>query len=111
VCDYVSTLRKIQRGELLAARRWIHHQLLETLFRLIHELRLRRGLPSLPDARRIEFINEPLVRDLSIDVLLVRESLLVATEKMAVLCRDILRALVADRWLWPDLSAMGLPVT
>jgi hypothetical protein len=45
-CDTIWTRRKIARGELLAAQRMLHRELAETNFRLLHELRLRRGLRS-----------------------------------------------------------------
>jgi hypothetical protein len=49
--DYVSTRRKIMRGELIAAQRWLHTQLADTNFRLLHELRLRSNELSFPDGR------------------------------------------------------------
>jgi hypothetical protein len=108
VCDYISTLRKIVRGEFQAARRWVHHQLLEVNFRLLHELRLREGLPSLPDARRIEFLHESRVEGFKMDVLLTRESLWAGAENAALTCRDLMRALVGVRWRWPNLTQLGL---
>lgn len=105
VCDYLSTRHKIARGELLAAQRWLHHQLAETNFRLLHELRLRRAAPSLPDARRLEFLADPAtVSSVAVNAVLTQESLLAATERAAETCRQLMRALVADAWRWPDLS-------
>ena len=46
VCDYLSALQKIERGELLAAQRWLHHYLAEANFNLLHELKERRGEKS-----------------------------------------------------------------
>eukprot|EP01035_Chromulina_nebulosa_P005668 gene5668-7692_t len=54
VCDFISTRHKIERGEFLAAQRWLHQHLAEVNFQLLHELRQRRGEVSFPDARRIE---------------------------------------------------------
>ena len=54
VCDYLSALQKIDRGELLAAQRWLHHYLAEANFNLLHELKERRGEKSYHVARRIE---------------------------------------------------------
>lgn len=108
VCDYISTLRKVERGELLAAQRWLHHLLLETNYRLLHELRLRNGDASLPDARRLEFLAEPRLADLNIAFELNRRSLFAAAERSASLCRGLMRDLVGERWQWPDLSALRL---
>lgn len=108
VCDYVSTLRKIERGELLAARRWVHHQLMEVNFRLLHEARLRAGLSSLPDGRRLEFAAEPRAEVLAFETLLTRDSLLDATKKSAAAFRDLMRDLAGERWTWPDLSELNL---
>lgn len=104
VCDYVSTLRKIDRGELLAAQRWLHHQLVEANFRLLHELRQRRSQPSFPDARRIETLSGPEQRALvAIDARPVRAELLGAVDKAAQNCRDLVAALVGEKWRWPEL--------
>lgn len=108
VCDYVSTLRKVGRGELMAAQRWLHHLLLETNYRLLHELRLRGDEASLPDARRLEFLAEPRLAELKITIELSRGSLFTAAEKSAALCRDLMRSLVGEHWQWPDLSALRL---
>jgi hypothetical protein len=108
VCDYVSTIRKINRGELLAARRWVHHQLFEANFRLLHEARLRAGLASLPDARRLELLGEPRTAELNVDTLLTPPSLAEASNQAAETCRSLMKALVGDRWHWPDLSALDL---
>lgn len=53
-CDVVWARRKLARGEFLAVQRLLHLSLAETNFRLLHELRLRRGELSFPEARRIE---------------------------------------------------------
>ncbi len=108
VCDYVSTLRKVERGELLAAQRWLHHLLLETNYRLLHELRLRGDGASLPDARRLEFLDEPRLAEFDIAIELNRGSLFAGAEKSATLCRGLMRELVGERWQWPDLSTLRL---
>jgi hypothetical protein len=100
LCDFVSTQRKIARGELLAAQRWLHVQLAETNFRLAHELRQRRDQPSLPDARRLETLGvntEPL----AINAVPTAESLKAAVEKTAATLRDLLHELLGDTWHWP----------
>jgi hypothetical protein len=102
VCDYVSTRRKIIRGELMAAQRWLHCQLAETNFRLLHELRLRSNEPSFPDARRIELISSDHWRQaVSVNALLERENLLDAVERSAKTCRELTHSLVGARWIWP----------
>jgi hypothetical protein len=107
VCDYVSTRRKIERGELIAAQRWLHLQLVETNFKLLHELRQRAGQPSFPDARRIEFLLEDGLRDaVSVEVGLEQASLSRALEKSAGTCRLLVRELLGPAWQWPDLTAL-----
>lgn len=54
--DLVSIRRKLDRGELVAAQRWLHTGIAETNFKLMHELRLRRGERSFHDARRAEAV-------------------------------------------------------
>lgn len=75
VCDYVSTWRKVERGEWIAAQRWLHHQLTETNLRLLHELRLRRGGPSFPDGRRLERLAEPMTDEVTVRATPEAESL------------------------------------
>lgn len=101
ICDYVSTRRKIARGELLSAQRWLHHHLADANFRLRHELRQRRGEPSLPDARRLEFlVSDP--NDVLVSAVPTTESLEAAAEKCAAALRRHLHELVGDTWRWPD---------
>jgi hypothetical protein len=59
LCEALWVRRKIERGELNAAQRMLHRELAETNFRLLHELKLRRGERSFPEARRIERIASP----------------------------------------------------
>ena len=54
--DRVSIQRKLARGELIAAQRWLHTGIAEAVFKLIHELRCRQGKPSFHDGRRAESI-------------------------------------------------------
>jgi hypothetical protein len=106
VCDYVSVRAKLARGEVLAAQRWLHHQLAETNFRLLHELRQRRGEVSYPDARRIELTND-LQSRAAVTVAATPDapSLAAATERAAATLRALMSELVGDRWSWPS----GLP--
>ncbi|MEO6244586.1 MAG: hypothetical protein ABIQ12_04045 [Opitutaceae bacterium] len=102
VCDYVSTWDKISRGEFIAAQRWLHAQLAETNFRFFYELRLRHGLPTFHDARRIELLGDvkwgPAVM---ISAAPNAQSLGAAIEKSAATFRELVAALIDSRWQWP----------
>ncbi len=102
VCDYVSTRHKIERGEFLAAQRWVHLQLAEVNFQLLHELRQRRGEPSLPDGRRIERLSVDS-RGVAVSALPTADGLRAATEKSAATLRELMAALLPD-WRWPNLK-------
>lgn len=54
LCDLLWLRQKLARGELVAAQRMLHRTLHETNVVLLHELRMRRGMPSFQQARRIE---------------------------------------------------------
>ena len=101
VCDYISTRHKIARGELLAAQRWLHHQLADASFQLHHELRLRQGKLSLPDARRLEFLVDDR-RDVTVGVPPNTASLETAVASCAASFRRVMHGLVGDSWRWPD---------
>ncbi len=99
VCDYVSTRNKIERGEFLAAQRWLHHQLAEVNFQLLHELRQRRGEPSRPDVRRVERLTLDS-RGIEVRAVPTPDGLRLATEKAAATLRELMSQLVPD-WRWP----------
>jgi hypothetical protein len=102
VCDYVWTLRKLDRGELLAAQRMFHRELVETNFRLLHELKLRRGERTFPEARRLERVAAPAEQaSVTADARLEPASLFAAVERSAVTCRVLMAALVGEAWRWP----------
>lgn len=104
VIDYESTRRKILRGEYLAAQRWLHTQLAETSFRLLHELRLRSNKPTFPDGRRLESIcDDRLLNAMRVSSLPDRKGLLDALEKNAQTCREIAKELVGTKWRWPEI--------
>jgi hypothetical protein len=106
VCDYVSTEHKIRRGEYLAAQLWLHVNLGEINFRLLHEINLRKGARSFPDGRRIEVTAPEKWREaLAIEALPESESLKRALEKSAQTCRELTHSLVGTKWRWPDLSS------
>lgn len=103
VCDYVVTCRRIDRGEWLAAQRWLHHQLAETNFRLLHELRLRGGRTSFPDARWLECLSGAPVDTVRVAALPEATSLRRAVEGSAETLRALVAQLVGEGWRWPDL--------
>jgi hypothetical protein len=105
VCDYVSVFNKIERGEFIAAQRWLHANLAEVNFRLLHELRLRRGDMSFPDARRLEkVVDERWLNCISINAVPNCDSLHAALEKSAETLRVLIYSLVGTSWKWPNVS-------
>jgi hypothetical protein len=102
VCDATWTCRKIERGEFLAAQRMLHRALAETNFRLLHELRLRRGARSFPEARRIERVARTAELDaVSVAATPTAKSLRAALAKSSATLRTLMRALTPD-WRWPS---------
>lgn len=101
VCDLVWTRRKLQRGELLAAQRMLHHSLAEVNFRLLHELRLRRGEPSYPEARRLEITaSEAELAAVAVSSSLKQIDLQTAVEKSRTTMEALMAQLV-PAWRWP----------
>lgn len=106
ICDYVWALRKIERGEWIAAQRMLHRELSETNLQLFHELRLRRGERSYPEGRRVEQLCDPaqvgrLVLASSCNERDLRAALSVASDTL----RHLMKELVGPLWEWPaDLS-------
>lgn len=109
VCDYLSTRQKLARGEWAAAQRWLHHQLAEANFRLLHEWRERQGLPSFPDARRLETLPGLRAADVTVAALPTAESLQPAVEAAAATLRGLVDSLLAGTWRWPDLGPLEPP--
>ena len=106
VCDYVSTLRKIDRGEMIAAQRWLHHQLTETNFKLLREVRRRAGDTAFHDARRLEMHCRPdEVMAVTVAALPNSESLRAAVEHSRGACVDLMKKLMSDAWRWPPSIA------
>jgi hypothetical protein len=54
LCDLIWVRQKILRGEEIAVQRMIHRSLIEANVLLLHELRLRKGLSTFQQGRRIE---------------------------------------------------------
>ncbi|MBS0631764.1 MAG: hypothetical protein JSS11_07600, partial [Verrucomicrobia bacterium] len=59
LCELLWVLQKIERGELVAAQRTLHSTLVETNVLLLHEARVRNGLPTFQQARRVEKLVTP----------------------------------------------------
>jgi hypothetical protein len=105
VCDYVWTLRKIARGELMTAQRMLFLGLTEANFRLMHELKQRRGERTFTKARRIERVaGERELNDLAVEAPLESAALCAAVAKSAATCRKLVKALVGETWHWPDVG-------
>lgn len=104
VCDYVSARRKLERGELLTVQRMLHRDLAEVNFRLMHELKLRRGERSFPEARRIERVATPgEISSLCVNALPNAGLLHAAIEQSAATLRALVDALAGGTWRWPIL--------
>lgn len=104
VCDMVWTLRKIERGEFLAAQRMLHRSLVETNIRLLHELKLRRQERSFPEARRAERVLAAHELELiATSAVPAAGSLRTAVDKCAASCRELAGQLVGESWRWPAL--------
>lgn len=101
VCDYVSTCAKLERGELVAARRWLHHHLAEANLRLLHELRQREGRLSFPDGRRLEQLEEARIAAVAASAGPDAASLRAAARGLRAGCEELMAALVGGAWRWP----------
>ncbi len=102
VCDYVWTLRKLERGELIAAQRMLHRELAETNLRLVHELRLRRGERSFPEGRRIEQAGATAgLPDLAVSARCDEGELRAGAAGAAETLRALMKSLVGGSWSWP----------
>jgi hypothetical protein len=68
---------------------------------LLHELRQRRGEPSLPDARRLERLGVDL-QNVAVSAQPTAESLSAAVDSSAAGFRRLISALLGEAWRWPD---------
>lgn len=101
-CDVVWTLRKIDRGEWIAAQRMLHRSLHETNLRLMHELRLRKHQRTFPEGRRAELIlSREDLEGLNVTATLDANSLRNAVRKAAATCRKLTFALDCEVIDWP----------
>jgi predicted nucleotidyltransferase len=102
--DYVVMRRTLARGELLAAQRLLHRSLAEINFQLLHEVKLRRGESSFPDARRIERIASTTeLAAVTVAAGPTVAALEAALQQCAMTCQNLMRELVGERWHWPDV--------
>lgn len=103
-CDALWAQRKLERGELVAAQRMLHRSLAETNFRLLHELKLRRGERSFPEGRRAErVLSREELTMISVDARLTGAELSVALQRSCAVCAELMRALAGDSWRWPQI--------
>lgn len=106
VCDYVSTRRKLDRGEIVAAQRWLHVQLGEANLALLHELRQRVGKISFPDGRRVEsYLPREEIGRISLEATLDRRSMASALYRSANTFKLLAEELLKGRWHWPELPS------
>jgi hypothetical protein len=105
VCDYIWSIRKVTRGELRTVQRMLFQEMAEVNFKLLHELKQRRGERTFTKARRIERVASPEELALvSVEAPLEAAALREALEKSAAGCRELVRQLVGDKWRWPDVK-------
>jgi hypothetical protein len=92
--ELISIRRKLDRGELRAAQRWLHLGIGETNFKLSHELRRRRGVRSFHDGRRVEQLLDPEELSLvTISAALTAESIWEAAQAAAEATTRLIEAL------------------
>ncbi len=95
--DLISIRRKLARGELRAAQRWLHTGLAETNFRLLHEWRRRRCERTYHDGRRAElYLPEDELVLVSVSAELDREALERAAESAETATRRLAAALLNE---------------
>jgi predicted nucleotidyltransferase len=103
--DANSILGKLARGEYVAVQRWLHRSLIETNFRIMHELRVRRGLVSYPDGRRVEQLLSPAeLAMVRFEVGLDETSLRAAIFASLAGTRKLLTELTGKVPTWPELK-------
>jgi len=104
-CDYVWIRRKLVRGELRAAQRMLHREVAETNFKLLHELKLRRGERSFEKGRRIERIaTQEELAQTTVSAPCDASALGAALDGSVRSCRDLMRQLIGAAWEWPRLD-------
>ncbi len=100
--DFVSLERKVQRGELVAAQRWLHVHLVETHLKLLHEYRTRQGLRSYHDGRRIEqVLTAAELEPVRVEARPDADELLAAARGAMRAIRHLVQELVGQQPRWP----------
>ncbi len=103
--DATSILGKLARGEYVAVQRWLHRSLIETNFRIMHELRVRQGLVSYPDGRRVEqLLSAAELATVRFEVGLDEPSLRAAIFASLAGTRSLLTELTGKAPTWPELK-------
>jgi hypothetical protein len=96
--DLVSIHHKLNRGEIRAAQRWLHTGIAETNFRLMYELRRRRGEPAFHDARRAESVMDAAsLARITVSAELEAQALKAAAEKAAQATTELVSAILDSR--------------
>jgi hypothetical protein len=104
-CDYLWAVRKIARGELLAAQRMLYRELAEVNFRLLHELKRRRGERTFWDARHLERIaSEEDLAAVTVSALCEGPALRAAVERAASTCEAWVGQLLGAPWECPRVT-------
>lgn len=99
---WIWTSRKLARGELRAAQRTLVREIAEINLRLLHELKLRRGQPSFPEARRLERVASPQELDrVTLDPGVSAAQLEAALGKSRASLAALMSALLGRDWSWP----------
>jgi hypothetical protein len=102
LCDLLSVMQKIARGELVAAQRMLHRTVLETNIELLHELRLREGRGTFQQARRVEkLVPAEELACIQVDARLQRAELRTAAWK-ALTGLQTLMARLVPAWRAPE---------
>lgn len=108
VVDQLWVRQKIDRGELSAAQHVLHRSLAETNFRLLRELRLRRGqpLPSFGPGRHVErLLSAEELAWVRVDARCESRDLRRAADLAAAGLRALMQQLTGRNWTPPDHPA------
>jgi hypothetical protein len=99
--DQLRLRQKIERGELVSAQRILHVFLMEIIFKLLHEIRLRQGLPTFGEGRRVEkLLNGEELRYAQVSARLDADELRAAATRTLATLRHYMAEL-APRWSPP----------
>jgi predicted nucleotidyltransferase len=106
IYDMLWVMKKLKRGELIAAQRILHRSLLETNVTLLHELRIRQGKLTFQQARRVELLLSPIeLNAIRVNSPLESTSLRQAVRQSFDGLQLIMRGLVPD-WKITDRVAL-----